>query len=222
MGPHAITVQVLPRHSSRRRDSAAWRSTPRCRSRETATKIERGCGAAGVPFRVAVRSRAVVALYAAAPAIRALCNGPSRNSRAGPSGHSLRRWDTATGRASLETGRGQRPRRCPVPHGRCSAARGDVRCRRFAILCHAIFCFLQGNSPWRCCSAARRTKPRSRLRATAPRTEPRYRRPRRIALPVLRNQCSAALRRTPSAAPQGAAPRCSCRCLSESRRNDGA
>lgn len=139
MDSPAITVQVLPRHSSRRRDSAAWKSTPRCRSRETATKIERGCGAAGVPSRVAVRSRAVVALYAAAPAIWALCNGPSRNSRAGPSGHSLRRWDTATGRASLETGRGQRPRRCPVPHGRCNAARGDVRWRRFAILCHAIF-----------------------------------------------------------------------------------
>lgn len=29
------------------------------------------------------------------------------------------------------------------------------------------------------------------------RTEPRYRRPRRIALPVPRKQCSAALRRTP-------------------------
>lgn len=139
MGPHAITVQVLPRHSSRRRDSAAWRSTPRCRSRATATKIERGCGAAGVPSRVAVRSRAV-ALYAAAPAIRALCNGPSRNSRAGPSGHSLRRWDTATGRASLETGRGQRPRRCPVPHGRCSAPWGmcAVAASRYSVTQYSV------------------------------------------------------------------------------------
>lgn len=137
MGPHAITVQVLPRHSSRRRDSAAWRSTPRCRSRATATKIERGCGAAGVPSRVAVRSRAMVALYAAAPASgrcamdhHAIAVPVLPGIRCGDGTlrqeEQVSKQDGGNGRAAARSRTAG-----AVPHG-------DVRCRRFAILCHAI------------------------------------------------------------------------------------